>query len=130
VVYRLSFFGRAGEIAAEEAIARLLDEVAGTGDRVLGQWLGPYGDSVAACSLATGGPDREARADWLYFEVHVGVAAIADSVIHADPDCSHGVWGCDLMATISLSGNDPDWALVDRIWSAASGCPRASSSAR
>jgi hypothetical protein len=119
MVYRLRFFCRAGEIGAEEAVARLLDELLVTGDPLLGEWSGPFGDSVAACSLATRGPDGTARADWLTIEVHVGVDQIANTVIHADPDCDKGVWGCDLLAEISLSGDNPDWELVNRIWSAA-----------
>lgn len=115
VVYRLRFFCRADEVNAEEALGRLLDELLATGP-LLGEWLGPYAEGVATYSLATSGPGSIAVADWLTVELHLGVAEIADTVISADPDCERGIWGCDLLATISLSGDAPDWRLVARIW--------------
>jgi hypothetical protein len=54
----------------------------------------------------------------LTLEVHVGVAEIAESVISASPNDEWGIWGCDLLATVTLSGDNPDWALVHRIWAA------------
>ncbi|WP_269277145.1 hypothetical protein [Streptomyces sp. H39-S7] len=51
-------------------------------------------------------------------EVHVGVAAIAEAVIATSPNDEQGIWGCDLLAMVTLSGNNPDWPLVNRIWAA------------
>ena len=51
-------------------------------------------------------------------EIHVGVAFIAESVIAASPNDEHGIWGSDLLATITLSGDVLDWPLVQRIWTA------------
>jgi hypothetical protein len=40
---------------------------------------------------------------------------IAEFAIDADPDDAHGVWGSDLMALVTLTGDNPDWPLVERI---------------
>ncbi|MGW5355314.1 hypothetical protein ACWERV_32945 [Streptomyces sp. NPDC004031] len=86
------------------------------GGPVLGEWLGPFVDEVAAYRLATEGDAERPVADWLTLDVHVGVEWLAESVIAADPDNEAGTWGSDLLATVTLSGNSPDWALVNRIW--------------
>ncbi|MFF4338469.1 hypothetical protein ACFY00_00865 [Kitasatospora sp. NPDC001540] len=48
----------------------------------------------------------------------MGVAEIAESVTAASPDDERGIWGCDLLATVTLSGDAPDRPLVDRVWAA------------
>lgn len=119
MVYRLSFFGHCGEVKAKAVISRLLDEVLADGAPVLGEVCGlvmPV-DEIAAYRLATMAPEGTAAADWLSLEVHIGVAHNAEMVIGVDPDAERGIWGSDMYAVISLSGGDPDWALVDRIWS-------------
>lgn len=120
MVYRLSFFGRCDEEPAPGVICRLLDELLAAGSPLLGELRGPVVpvDDVAAYRLATMTPEGAGAADWLYLEVHVGIAHNADVVIGVDPDAEHGVWGSDLYAVISLSGGDPDWVLVDRICAA------------
>ncbi|MGW4610276.1 hypothetical protein ACWENS_44720 [Streptomyces sp. NPDC004532] len=116
MAYRLSFFCRSGEERGDEALDRLLDHLLESGARLVGEWLGPFEDSAAAFRLGTG-IDRPV-ADLLTLEVHVGVAEIAASVIAASTDDERGIWGCDLLATVTLSGDNPDWALVHRIWAA------------
>jgi hypothetical protein len=118
LAYRLSFFCRAGEETGQAALERLLDELLSNGSPLLGEWRGPYVDAVAGYSLATRGPSGEPTADWGSLEIHVGVAFIAESVIAASPNDEHGIWGSDLLATITLSGDVPDWPLVQRIWTA------------
>jgi hypothetical protein len=119
VTYQLSFFCRSGEESGDEALDRLLDHLLESGVPLVGECLGPYEAPVAAFRLGTGrsGSDRPV-ADLLTLEVHVGVAEIAESVIAASPNDEHGIWGCDLLATVTLSGDNPDWPLVDRIWAA------------
>ncbi|MFF4041253.1 hypothetical protein [Streptomyces sp. NPDC001816] len=119
MAYQLSFFCRSGEDRGDEALDRLLDHLLEGGDRLLGEWLGPFEDSVAAFRLGTGSSDSDRPvADLLTLEVHVGVAEIAESVIAASPNDERGIWGCDLLATVTLSGDNPDWALLHRIWAA------------
>jgi hypothetical protein len=119
VAYRLSFFCRSGEGGGAEALDRLLDYLLASGDRLVGEWLGPFEDSVAAFRLGTGSSDSDRPvADLPALEVHVGVAEIAESVIAVSPNDEQGIWGCDLLATVTLSGENPDWALVHRIWAA------------
>ena len=118
VTYQLSFFCRAGEETGRAALERLLDEVLGTGGPLLGEWLGPFDPEVAAYRLATKAHPGQEVPGRLNLEIRVGVASIAESVFEADPDGEHGIWGCDLLATIMLSGGDPDWSLVHRIWAA------------
>ncbi len=119
MVYRLSFFGRCDEEPAPDVICRLLDELTATGAPLLGEVRGPIVPTgeIAGYRPATMAPEKTATADWLHLEVHVGVAHNADIVIGADPDAEHGIWGSDLYAVITLSGGNPDWMLVDRIWS-------------
>jgi hypothetical protein len=118
VAYYLSFFCRAGEDTGQAALERLLDELLANGAPLLREWRGPYVDAVAAYSLATRGSSGEPAADWLTLEIHVGVRFIAESVIAASPNDEQGIWGSDLLATVTLSGDSPDWPLVDRIWTA------------
>ncbi|MGI8329829.1 hypothetical protein ACRYCC_07670 [Actinomadura scrupuli] len=118
MTYQLSFFCRSGEVTGHAALERLLDELLSTGGPLLGEWLGPFDREVAAYELATKADSRQEVPGWLNLEIHVGVAFIAESVFQADPDGEHGIWGCDLLATITLSGGDPDWVLVRRIWAA------------
>lgn len=117
MVYRLHFFATTGEDSGQAAINRLLDELVASGRAVLGEWRGPFVDEVAAYQLATPSSDGSAAADWLTLELHVGVDFNADTVIEIDPDAEHAIWGSDLHAEVSLSGANPDWELVDRIWS-------------
>lgn len=116
MVYRLSFFCRSGEEGSDEALDRLLDYLLESGDGLWGERSGPFEDSVAAFRLGTGSSDGLGSvADLLTLEVRVGVAEIAESVIAASPNDEWGIWGCDLLATVTLSGDDPDWALVHPI---------------
>ncbi|MEE1783814.1 hypothetical protein PUR71_12980 [Streptomyces sp. SP17BM10] len=73
---------------------------------------GPFVDEVAVCSTATRGTAGDPVADWPTLEVQAGVSWIAESVIAASPDDEHGIWGCDLLATVTLIGDNPDWTLV------------------
>lgn len=74
---------------------------------------------MAAFQLTTKAHSGQEAPGRLNLEIHVGVAFIAESVFQADPDGEHGIWGCDLLATIMLSGGDTDWApVVHRIWAA------------
>jgi hypothetical protein len=116
VVYRLHFFATTGEDSGQAAINRLLDELAAADRPVLGEWRGPFVEEVAAYRLATPNSDGSAAADWLTLEVHAGVEFNADMVTGIDPDAEHAIWGSDLHVEVSLSGADPDWELVDRIW--------------
>ncbi|MEU4172077.1 hypothetical protein AB0F46_34995 [Streptomyces sp. NPDC026665] len=117
MAYQLSFFCRSGEERGDEALDRLLDHLLETGGGLRGEWLGSYEDGVVAFRLGTGDSDGlGAVTDLLTLEVHVGVAEIAESVIAASPDDERGIWGCDLLAIVTLSGDNPDWALVHRIW--------------
>ena len=120
MTYRLSLFCRSGEKRGDAALDRLLDHLLATGEPLVGEWLGPFGDSVASLRLGTKGEGSDrATADLLTLEVHVGVSEIAESVIAASPNDEEGVWGCDLLVTITLSGDSPDWPLVNRIWTTA-----------
>ncbi|WP_277439272.1 hypothetical protein [Streptomyces sp. SPB162] len=120
MAYQLSFFCRSGEARGDEALDRLLDYLLETGEPLVGESLGPFDDSVAAFKLGT----KSSTSDWsvsdlLMLEVHVGVAEIAESVIAASPNDEQGIWGCDLLASVTLGGDNPDWPLVNRIWAAA-----------
>ncbi|MCZ4118988.1 hypothetical protein [Streptomyces sp. H39-S7] len=120
VAYQLSFFCRSGEARGDEALDRLLDYLLDTGEPLVGESLGPFDDSVAAFRLGTKSSTTDwSVADLLMLEVHVGVAEIAESVIDTSPNDEHGIWGCDLLAIVTLSGDKPDWPLVNRIWAAA-----------
>ncbi|MFJ7020080.1 hypothetical protein ACIQUW_17175 [Streptomyces sp. NPDC101117] len=122
MAYQLSFFCRSGEESADEALDRLLDRLLEDGTGLVGEWRGPYEEEVAVFRLGTPSHDCDDRpaTDLLTLEAHVGVAAIAEYVIAASPHEEQGIWGCDLLATVTLSGERPDWALVDRIWAALS----------
>ncbi|WP_329411755.1 hypothetical protein OG802_18005 [Streptomyces sp. NBC_00704] len=119
VDYRLSFFGRSGEEGGAEALDRLLDRLLESGDGLWGESSEPLEDSVAAFRLGTiSGDGLGPVADLLTLDVRVGVAEIAESVIAASPHDERGIWGCDLLVTVALGGDDPDWALLHRIWTA------------
>ncbi|MFF3559564.1 hypothetical protein ACFYXS_05935 [Streptomyces sp. NPDC002574] len=119
MAYQLSFFCRSGEERGDQALDRLLDRLLESGEGLVGEWQGPFGDSVAAFKLGTkSSMDDTSVADLLTLEVHVGVAEIAESVIAASPNDAESIWGCDLLAIVTLSGSDPDWPLVNRIWAA------------
>ncbi|MFJ2392832.1 hypothetical protein ACIOTI_08795 [Streptomyces sp. NPDC087843] len=119
MAYQLSFFCRSGEENGDEALDRLLDYLLESGDGLVGEWLGPFEDSVAAFRLGTRSRDSDGLVpDLLTLELHVGVAEIAESVIAASPNDEGGIWGCDLLAIVTLSGDNPDWTLVHRIWAA------------
>ncbi|MEU8629217.1 hypothetical protein [Streptomyces sp. NPDC048669] len=119
MAYQLSFFCRSGEENGDEALDRLLDYLLESGDGLVAEWLGPFDDSVAAFRLGTRSRDSDGpAADLLTLELHVGVAEIAESVIAASPNDEWGVWGCNLRAIVTLSGDNPDWSLVHHIWAA------------
>lgn len=119
MAYRISFFCRSGEEDGDEALDRLLDYLLESGDGLVGEWLGPFGDSAATFRLGTRSRDSGLPvADLLTLELHVGVAEIAESVIAASPNDEWGVWGCDLLVVVTLSGDNPDWTLVRHIWAA------------
>ncbi|MEU2232243.1 hypothetical protein [Streptomyces vietnamensis] len=118
MAYHLTFFCRSDEENGRAAISRLLDELLPDGDLLMTERSGPFVDEVAVCSLARRGLAGDPVADWLVLEVHVGVEWIAESVIAVSPDDEHGIWGCDLLATVTLSGKNPDWLLVNRMWTA------------
>jgi len=118
VAYQLTFFCRSGEANGQAAISRLLDELLPPDDLLLAHRSGPFVDEVAVCSLATRGPAGSPAADWLTLEVHVGVEWIAESVTAVSPDNAQGIWGCDLLATVTLTGAAPDWPLANRVWDA------------
>ncbi|TYB49310.1 hypothetical protein [Actinomadura chibensis] len=127
MAYQLSFFCRADEENGAAAMDRVLDALLEDGSGLYGeyigpprpgpvQWEGPEQEAIAAFRLATSPEGPERLFDDLLLEIHVGVRFIAETVIAADPDDEHGVWGSDLLAIITLSGERPDWALVERIW--------------
>lgn len=45
MVYQLSFFCGSGEDRGDEALDRLLDYLLESGDRLVGEWLGPFEES-------------------------------------------------------------------------------------
>lgn len=128
MVYQLKFFCRAsGEEIAAVAMDRVLDALLENGPPLLGEYLGPrapragerpkFGtDAIHVFRLVTGTESKGPAADYLLLEIYVGVRFIAEDVIAADPNDDHGIWGSDLMTVITLSGDRPDWPLVDRIW--------------
>nr|WSX75959.1 hypothetical protein OH826_20160 [Streptomyces sp. NBC_00899] len=118
MAYQLTFFCRSDEENGQAAVSRVLDELLPAGDLLVAQRSGPFVDEVAVCSLATRGPAGDPTADWLALELHVGVEWIAESVIAASPGDEQGIWGCDLLATVTLTGDTPDWSLANRIWKA------------
>lgn len=128
MAYQLSFFGRSGEDTGASAMSSLLDELlehgplhgeaVGPPRPGPGQWEGPEPEAIDAFRLAISDRDQEIAFDDLLLEIHVGVRFIAETVIHADPDNEHGIWEGDLLALITLSGDNLDWTLVERIWSA------------
>jgi hypothetical protein len=96
----------------------LLGEYLGPPEPQPGEWLGSETDAIHRFMLATGTESEGPAADYLLLEIQVGVRFIAEDVIAADLNDDHGVWGSDLMAVVTLSGDHPDWPLVDRIWTA------------
>lgn len=114
MAYTLSFFCRSGENTGASALARLLTELGASGPPLLvDRGTGEYVDEVAACRLAA--DDGGGVPGWIHVELSVGVEFIADRVIAVSPDDAHGIWGSDLEARLTLTG-DPDWPLVDRVW--------------
>jgi hypothetical protein len=120
MAYRLQFFCRSGEATARDALSRLLGDLLASGPPILGEVAGPImpGLELAAMRLATMTAENKAMADWLILEVHVGIRHNAATVIEVDPEDEHAIWGSDLRAEITISGDNPDWALLNRIWSA------------
>ncbi|MEU8118918.1 hypothetical protein AB0C21_09420 [Spirillospora sp. NPDC049024] len=128
MAYQLTFFGKATEQeTAAAAMDHVLDAMLESGPPLLGEslgppplqlgeWSGPETEAVRSFKLATATEDMKPAADYLLLEIHVGMRSIADTVIAADPDNDHGVWGSDLLALLTLSGDRPDWPLVQRIW--------------
>jgi hypothetical protein len=118
VAYYLTFFCRSGEENGSSALARLLSRLQETGPPVLVERrTGRDVDEVAVCGVATDNGAGAAMAGQVTLELSVGVRFIADCVIEASPDDARGVWGSDLRAQLTLSG-ETDWALVERVWSA------------
>ncbi|MES9602716.1 hypothetical protein [Actinomadura sp. NPDC000929] len=125
--YQLTFFARAtGQTTGAEAMEHVLNAVLESGPPLVGEylgppeprpgeWSGPEADAVRSFRLATATEDMRPAADYLLLEIHVGMQFIAEDVIAADPDDDHGVWGSDLMARVTVSGERPDWPLVERI---------------
>jgi hypothetical protein len=116
VAYYLTFFCRSGEENGTSALATILSKLTETGDPVLikRDAVG-YVDEVDACELATDNGSGLPVTGWLTLQLSVGVEYNAESVIHASPNDEYGVWGIDLRAELTLSG-DTDWPLVERIW--------------
>ena len=117
MAHQLSFFCRAGEESGQEAMSQLLDAVLETGHQLVAEVYSPlFQDGTAVYRLRTTGADASTPgADWLTLAVHVGIAAVADSVVAASPNGDHGIWGSDLLAVVTLSGDSPDWLLLERI---------------
>lgn len=104
----------------------VLDALLEKGPPLLGTHLGrpeprPGSEPVHQFWLATATESGEPAADYLLLEISVGMRFIAENVLAADPNDDHGIWGSDLMAVVTLTGDHPDWPLVDRIWSALEG---------
>jgi hypothetical protein len=117
VAYSLTFFCRSEQEEGSTALASFLPKLTETGDRVLIKHpAADYADQVDACELATDNDSEMPAAGWLVLQFYVGVRYNADSVIRADPDDEHGIWGSDLQAELPLTGSDTDWPLVNRIW--------------
>ncbi|MBF9069067.1 hypothetical protein [Streptacidiphilus fuscans] len=53
MAYQLSFLCRSGEERGDAALDRLLDHLLETGEPLVGEWLGPFVDRVAAFRLGT-----------------------------------------------------------------------------
>jgi hypothetical protein len=119
VAYCLTFFCRSGEENGSSALLSFLSKLKETGDPVLiRRDAADYVDEVDVCELATDNGSGMPTAGWLILQFSAGVEYNAQSVISASPDDAHGIWGCDLQAELTLSGNDTDWPLVERIWAA------------
>lgn len=126
MAYQLSFFCRAGEETGAAAMDRVLDELLEDGPLygefissplpAPGHWEGPEQEAIASFRLAASPEGVGRTSDDLLLEIRVGVRFIAETVMAADLNDEHGVWGSDLLAVITLSGDRPDWALVERIW--------------
>jgi hypothetical protein len=116
MAYCLTFFCRSGQGRGSAALARYLPELTGTGDRVLvGPPAAEYADEVGVCEVATDSGSGMPAAGWVVLQFSAGVRRNAERVISADPDAAYGIWGSDLLAELTLSG-DTDWPLVNRIW--------------
>ncbi|MFD0902801.1 hypothetical protein [Actinomadura sediminis] len=133
MAYRLVFFCKGAEQeTAVGAMDRVLDTLLETGPPLVGEyrgppepqsgeWLEPDIDVVHSFRLVTGTEREGPPPDYLLLEIHAGVRFIAEDVIATDPDDDHGVWGSELMVIITLTGDRPDWPLVDRIWTVLEG---------
>jgi len=119
MAYQLTFFCRSGEENGSSALATFLSKLTQTGDPVLVQrHAADYVDKVDVCELATDNGSANPASGWLILQVSVGTEYNAQSVIHASPNDEHGIWGSDLLAELTLTGNTTDWPLVNRIWAA------------
>jgi hypothetical protein len=106
---------RAGE--RSRSSGKLPVEATETGDPVLiRRPAADYVDEVDVCELATDNGSGMPAAGWLVLQVSVGVRYNAESVISACPDDKDGIWGSDLQAELTLTGDNTDWPLVNRIW--------------
>ncbi|MFD0854609.1 hypothetical protein ACFQ07_20395 [Actinomadura adrarensis] len=140
MAYRLTLFCKGvGEETGAGAMDRLLDVLLENGPPLFGEdaglppgepwgvqregvmWLASQIHEIDQRRLVTATPDGRLTADFLHLELRAGVRFIAEDVIAVDPDDEHGVWGSDLIAIITLSGDRPDWPLTDRIWTALEG---------
>ena len=117
MAYRLTFFCRSGEKDGPSALATFLSKLTETGDPVLVKRpAAGYADEVNVCELATGNGSAVPTSGWLILHFSAGIENNAQRVIHASPDDEHGIWGSDLLAELTLTGNTTDWPLVNRIW--------------
>ena len=117
MAHQLSFFCRAGEESGQEAMSQLLDAVLETGHQLVAEVRSPlFRDGAAGYGLRTTGASASTPgADWPTLELHGGIAAVADSVIAASPNGDRGIWGSDLLALVTPSGDSPDRLLLERI---------------
>jgi hypothetical protein len=117
VAYHLTFFCRSGQDNGPAALASFLSNLTETGDPVLiNHPAADYVDKVDGCELATDNGSGMPAAGRLILEFSVGVRYNAESVISASPDGEYGIWGSDLLAELTLTGDSTDWPLVNRIW--------------
>jgi len=65
---------------------------------------------------ATDNGSGSPAADWIAVEFRVGVEYNSDFVIEVSPNNENSVWGSELVVEMTLSGGNPDWVLVTKVW--------------
>ena len=123
MAYRLIFFCRSGEKDGLSALATFLSKLTKTGDLVLVKRpAADYAGEVNVCELATGNGSAMPTSGWVILHFSAGIETNAQRVIHASPDDEHGVWGSDLLAELTLTGNhhrlaagEPDPGATDHL---------------